>query len=275
MRLLVATLITLFAQRAPAQWIPPANLRNVPVRDDCARTGHAIGLSIQPSVIRPNGEIFFCQDRAHVIDAAHPGASTFFLVHEYGHLALHTRDEAEADGWAARQLAAVDGGKRVLQAVILHFLDVGTRFDPLYGGGLDRALRVAKNGGIPKADWPRQLREYEQAQVEAAARGVTIRLRMAPGFVNRAEMTIYVDNQTIGFLTNGADGLLVLPQLSAGLHLLRANDVWLFHAEENGSRFEIARRLQAETEFKLGASRQLALELAYENDGLAIAVKEL
>jgi hypothetical protein len=275
MRLLVAILIGPLAHCASAQWTPPADLRKVLVRDDCARTGHRIGLSFQPSLIHPNGEIFLCQDRARAIDAARPGASKFFLVHEYGHLALHTRDEAEADEWAARQLAVAAGGKQILQAAILHFLDEGTHFDPLYGNGWDRAVRIAREGGIPKAAWPTRLREYEQARAVAAAEGTTIRLRMAPGYVNRAEMIVYVDDQAIGFLTNRASEPLPLPRLGAGQHLLRVSDVWLFHTEENGARSEVVRELQAETEFKLNTGRQLALELAYDYDSLTIAVREL
>lgn len=275
MRLFVAILIGLFARCASAQWMPPANLRKVLVEDDCARTGHGIGLSIQPSLIRPNGEIFFCQERARSIDAAHPGASRFFLVHEYGHLALHTRDEAEADEWAARQLAATAGGKRILQAAILHFLDEATHFDPRYGNGLDRALRIAREGGVPKAAWPARLREYEQARAVAANQGTTVRLRLAPGYVNRAEMILYVDDQAIGFLTSRAKEPFVLPRLGSGLHLLRISDVWLFHTGEDGSRFEVVRGLQAGTEFKLNTSRQLALDLAYDGQDLTIAVQEL
>jgi hypothetical protein len=275
MRLFVATLISLFPLCASAQWVPPPNLRKVRVQDDCARTRHGIGLAIQPSPIHPNGEIFFCQDRAHAIDVIHPGASRFFLVHEYGHLALHTRDEAEADEWAARQLALAAGGKQILQAAVLHFLDEATRFDPLYGSGLDRALRLARAGGLPEAVWPPRLREYEQARAVAMAQGITIRLRLAPGYANRAEMTVFVDNRAVGFLTNRVDEPIVLPPLGAGLHRLSVNDVWLFHLGKDGSRFEIARRLYAETEFRLATSHRLALDLDYDSENLTIAVKAL
>jgi hypothetical protein len=268
-------LISLFPLCASAQWAPPSSLRKVRVRDDCARTRHGIGLSVQPSPILPNGEIFFCQDRARAIDAVRPGASKFFLVHEYGHLALHTRDEAEADEWAARQLAAAAGGKQILEAVVLHFLDEATRFDPLYGSGLDRALRIARAGGIPETVWPPRLRGYEQTRAAAVAQGVTIRLRLAPGYTNRAEMIVSVDNQVIGFLTNRLDEPMVLPRFGAGLHRLNVSDVWLFHIEEDGKRFEIARRLYAETEFRLTAIRQLALDLGYDRENLTIAVKAL
>jgi len=270
-----AMLISLFPLCASAQWAPPSSLRKVRVRDDCVRTRHGIGLSVQPSPILPNGEIFFCQDRARAIDAVRPGASKFFLVHEYGHLALHTRDEAEADEWAARQLAAAAGGKQILEAVVLHFLDEATRFDPLYGSGLDRALRIARAGGIPETVWPPRLRGYEQTRATAVAQGVTIRLRLAPGYTNRAEMIVSVDNQVIGFLTNRLDEPMVLPRFGAGLHRLNVSDVWLFHIEEDGKRFEIARRLYAETEFRLTTSRQLALDLGYDSENLTIAVKAL
>jgi len=273
MRLFIATLISLFPLCASAQWVPPPDLRKVRVQDDCARTRHGIGLSIQPSPFHPHGEIFFCQDRAHAIDAVHPGASRFFLVHEYGHLALHTRDEGEADEWAARQLAVAAGGKQILQAAVLHFLDEATRFDPLYGSGLDRALRIARAGGVPEAVWPPRLREYEQTRAVAMAQGITIRLRLASGYANRAEMTVFVDNQAAGFLTNRVDEPFFLPRLGAGLHRLSVGDVWLFHIRKDGSRFEIARKLYAETEFKLAISRQLALDLDYDSENLTIAVK--
>jgi hypothetical protein len=68
---------------------------------------------------------------------------------------------------------------------------------------------------------------------------------------------------------------MVLPRLGAGLHHLSVSDVWLFHIEEDGRRFEIARSLYAETEFRLTASRQLALDLSYDSENLTIAVKAL
>ena len=93
------------------------------------------------------------------IDAKHPGASRFFLVHEYGHLALHTENEAEADEWAAKQLAAVPRERETLRAVLQHFVDNPGVDDPLYGTGTARAFRIANAARLPTADWPSRLRD--------------------------------------------------------------------------------------------------------------------
>ena len=157
-RLLFLLLGTLaLAHRSHGQWVPPAGLRNVPVLDNCKMTRHGVGASVQPTVFYPKGAIFLCPERAREIDDRHPGASRFFLVHEYGHLAMRTREEAVADEWAARQLAALPGERSTLRAVLLHFVDEGALFDPLYGTGLDRALRVARAAGIGEREWPAPL----------------------------------------------------------------------------------------------------------------------
>jgi hypothetical protein len=105
------------------QWLPPDSLRDVPVLDDCNITRHGIGLSVQPNLVYPHGAIFMCSEREREIDARHPGASRFFLVHEYGHLAMHSRLEAVADEWAAKQLARVPAETGTLRAVLLYFVD--------------------------------------------------------------------------------------------------------------------------------------------------------
>jgi hypothetical protein len=93
------------------------------------------------------------------IDAIHPGAARFFLVHEYGHLALHTENEAEADEWAARQLAVIPKERETLRAVLQHFVDNAGTYDALYGTGIDRAFRIANAARLPTADWPSRLRD--------------------------------------------------------------------------------------------------------------------
>src|SRR6478736_4379726 len=121
-RLLFLLLGTLaLAHRSHGQWVPPAGLRNVPVLDNCKMTRHGVGASVQPTVFYPKGAIFLCPERAREIDDRHPGASRFFLVHEYGHLAMRTREEAVADEWAARQLASVPAERGTLKAVIWYF----------------------------------------------------------------------------------------------------------------------------------------------------------
>jgi hypothetical protein len=93
------------------------------------------------------------------IDAKHPGASRFFMVHEYGHLALHTENEAAADEWAAKQLAAIPKERETLRAVLQHFMDSAEVYDPLYGTGIDRAFRIANAARLPTTDWPARLRD--------------------------------------------------------------------------------------------------------------------
>ncbi len=141
-----------FSQLSSAQWNPPDDLHAVPVRNDCKKTRHGIGVSFQPSLLNPHGIIFLCPDRATAIDNCHPGASFFFRVHEYGHLALGSRDEAAADGWAAQQLSRTDAGHAVLRAVLDHFVDIGDKFSPYYGTGFYRGLNVATAAGIDRSE---------------------------------------------------------------------------------------------------------------------------
>jgi hypothetical protein len=113
-----------------AQWNPPDSLRGIPVRNDCKKTQGGIGISFQPSLFNPRGIIYLCPDRARAIDQRYPGASFFFRVHEYGHLALGSRDEAAADAWAAEQLSHTDMGRAVLRAALAHFVEIGEKFAP-------------------------------------------------------------------------------------------------------------------------------------------------
>jgi hypothetical protein len=72
---------------------------------------------------------------------------------------LHTENEAEADEWAARQLAAIAKERETLRAVLEHFMDDAEVYDPLYGTGIDRAFRIANAARLPAADWPSRLRD--------------------------------------------------------------------------------------------------------------------
>jgi hypothetical protein len=138
---------------AHAQWQPPANLRQIPIKYDCRKTQHRVGAALQPNPFCWHGAIFLCLERMRAIDAKHPGAARFFLVHEYGHLALRAEDEGAADEWAAKQLAAIPSERQTLLAAIAHFLDDADVFDPLYGTGLNRARRIAlaANLSVPRA----------------------------------------------------------------------------------------------------------------------------
>lgn len=264
------------SHRSHGQWAPPAELRNVPVLNDCKMTRHGIGVAVQPNVFYPSGAIFLCPEREREIDARHPGASRFFLIHEYGHLAMRTREEAVADEWAAKQLAAVPAERSTLRAVLLHFVDQGVFFDPLYGTGFDRALRVARAAGIAEREWPTQLVAYAKSLEAKAANGTQLTLRRADGYTNAAQMIIYLDRQPIGFLsTVDEDEPLELPKLTTGRHFVQAFQVWLYHTEPSGIKSEVARGLQAETEFESTGKNHLAIDFRFDGDTLAIRIEEL
>src|SRR5260370_20406599 len=162
------------SQSGRAQWTPPLSLQNVPVREDCGKTRGGIGISFQPTLFDPQGAIYLCPRRALEIDRAHPGASLFFRIHEYGHLALHTRNEALADAWAAEKLSHSIPGRATLDAVLSYFIHLGKRFALMYGTGYDRALTVAQSAQIPAEPCPPDLAAYERAMNEKNARNGTI-----------------------------------------------------------------------------------------------------
>jgi len=263
------------AQRPLAQWVPQGTLRNVPVRTDCKMTRHSVGVSLQPTLFYPYGAIFLCPERQREIDSLRPGASRFFLVHEYGHLALRTREEAVADRWAAKQLAMVPSEMGTLRAVLFYFVDEGTFFDPLYGTGFDRALRVARAAGIGEKEWPLPLVAYAKAQERRKANGTTMRLRLHDAYTNAAQMIIWIDGQPVGVLSN-VDGekLLQLPRLVPGQHLIQAYQVWLYHSEPSGMKSEVARRLQAECELTSTGRKLVVLNLRYNGpDGDILSIR--
>ena len=230
----------------------------------------------KPTLFYPQGAIFLCPEREREIDRRRPGASRFFLVHEYGHLAMHTREEAVADEWAARQLASVPVEQSTLRAVLLFFVDEGTLFDPFYGTGFDRALRVARAADIPESDWPRPLVTFAKAQEGLRANGISLILRVKSGDANAAQMVICVDRQPIGVLSN-VDGKarLELPMLAPGPHLIQALQVWLYQTEpSSGVKSEVARKLQAECEFVSTGKHTIAIELGFDGDTLSMQVHE-
>jgi hypothetical protein len=256
--------------------VPPAQLHNVPVMADCNRTRHGVGVSLQPTLFYPNGAIFLCPEREREIDRRRPGASRFFLVHEYGHVAMRTRDEAVADQWAARQLAQVPAERGTLRAVLFYFVDEGALFDPLYGTGFARALRVARAAGIEEREWPPPLVAYAKAEEVKKATGTSLTLRVQDGYVNGAQTVIYIDRQPIGVLSNvDEEKPLELPKLASGRHLIQALQVWLYHVEPSGVKSEVARKLQAECEFDSTGGKTIAIELRFDGDTLLIRAAEL
>ena len=276
-RLILLLLASLgVAHRSHGQWVPPPELRNVPILNDCKMTRHGVGVTLQPTVFYPNGAIFLCPERERAIDARRPGASRFFLIHEYGHLAMRTREEAVADEWAAKQLAAVPSEQNTLRAVLLHFVDEGIFFDPLYGTGFDRALRVARAAGIAEREWPLPLIAYAKSAAARAANGTVVTLRSPDGYTNAAQMIICFDRQPIGFLSNvDEEKALELPKLAPGRHSVQAVEVWLYHIEPSGIKSEVARGLRAEVEFESTGKSRLAIDFRFDGEALAIRVDEL
>jgi hypothetical protein len=267
--------VTCAAERSPCQWVPPAALRDVPVRADCKMTRHGVGVSIQPTLLYPHGAIFLCPEREREIETRQPGAARFFLVHEYGHLAMRSREEAVADEWAAKQLAMVPAERGTLRAVLSYFVDEGTLFDPNYGTGFDRAWRVARAAGIPEREWPPPLVAYVQSQEVRRATGASLTLRMQDGYTNAAQMVVYIDRQPIGVLSNVEGGKpLQLPKLSPGRHLIQALQVWLYHTEPAAVKSEVARRLQAECEVESTGKRAIVMDLRFDGESLLISAEE-
>jgi hypothetical protein len=262
-------------QQSPTQWIPPAALRNVPVRADCKMTRHGVGVSIQPTLFYPLGAIFVCPQRQREIETQRPGASRFFLVHEYGHLAMRSREEAVADEWAAKQLAMVPAERGTLRAVVSYFVDEGTLFDPNYGTGFERAWRVARAAGIAQSEWPSPLVVYAKALEVEHATGMFLTLRMQGGYTNAAQMVVYIDRQPIGVLSNvEGESPLRLSKLSPGRHFIQAFQVWLYHTEPSAVKSEVARRLQAQCEFESTGKRAIVIDLRYDGETLVIKARE-
>jgi hypothetical protein len=270
--IILGWLSPLGASRVQSQWVPPIELRGVPIFDDCKMAHRRVGMSIQPNIVYPQGAIFMCPEREHEIDRRHPGAARFFLVHEYGHLALRTREEAVADEWAAKQLSAIRSEWGTLRAVLVFFVEQGRAFDPLYGTGLDRGLRVAQAAELPRNEWPIQLVAYAKSQADSRENRATLTLQMSGGYANAAQMTIFLDHQPLGFLSNVDEvKVLELPFLTSGRHLLQAEQVWIYHIGAGGQKAEVARGLRAETEFE-PTGRRLSVHFRFDGDSVTISL---
>ena len=122
---------------ACAQWVPTGTLAAVPVVQDCNETGGDVAVSrLDPPTI------YLCQRVANLVRKKNPGAEHFYFVHEFGHVAQGTSDEAAADCWAARELAKAPNGRRFLTAAIEHFRQRGSDYSPRYGSPAERAERI-------------------------------------------------------------------------------------------------------------------------------------
>ena len=261
----------LFARPLAAQWAPPDDLKAVPVRNDCRKTKGTIGFSFQPSLFNPHGIIFLCPDRAAAIEGASPGASFFFRVHEYGHLALGSRDEAMADAWAADQLGRTDEGKNVLLAVIAYFAGIGDRFAPYYGTGFYRALNVATAGGIDRSRWPASLLAYQQRWTNRLQHNGSIVFRIDKPF--SADGLVVIDNRTLGFFdTLHPERVLPLPELSEGTHRILLADVWTYQSGTDHRLQVLDRGRDATASFTIRKRADLMGSISTTDSGLSLSV---
>jgi hypothetical protein len=129
---------------AEAQWKPRGALAAVPVVRECDETGGDIAVSrLDPPTI------YVCPRVVELARKSDPGVEHFFLVHEYGHIALQTGDETAADCWAARELAKAPNGERYLGAAIRHFRRRGEDPSRRYGTPIERAERIRHCADAP------------------------------------------------------------------------------------------------------------------------------
>ena len=129
---------------AQAQWRPSGALAAVPVIRECNETGGDVYVTrLEPPTI------YVCLRVVELVRKSDPGAEHFYLVHEYGHIALLTSDEAAADCWAARELARAPHGERYLAAAIRHFRRRGEDPSRRYGTPIERAERIRACADAP------------------------------------------------------------------------------------------------------------------------------
>ena len=126
---------------ASSQWRPSGALLAIPVTENCAITGGDIAVALP---IGPRGTIYYCQAVANRANALDPGSGHFYYVHEFGHLAIPTSNEWDADCWATQQLQSVSGGQ-FIDAMLSHLrrrARSGEPGHPRYGTPLQRASNI-------------------------------------------------------------------------------------------------------------------------------------
>ncbi|HEV7576202.1 MAG TPA: hypothetical protein VGO85_09170 [Caldimonas sp.] len=140
-RAVVATALVLVLAAAPvqAQWVPSGELANVLVVHDCSQTAGDVAVSrLDPPTV------YLCDTVVRLVRKKDPGAEHFYFVHEFGHIAMATSDEAAADCWAARALAGAPHGGRYLRAAIEHFRARPDDYSRRYGTPNQRAERIRR-----------------------------------------------------------------------------------------------------------------------------------
>jgi hypothetical protein len=138
---LATAAIALLAASVPtgvhAQWIPRGDLARVLVVHECDETGGDVAVArLDPPTV------YVCDRVVRLVRAKDPGAERFYLVHEFGHIALQTSSESAADCWAARELVAAPNGSRTLRIAIAHFRSRGDEPSARYGSPRARAERI-------------------------------------------------------------------------------------------------------------------------------------
>jgi hypothetical protein len=229
-------------------------------------------MSFQPSLLNPHGIIYLCPDRAEAIDQRHPGASFFFRVHEYGHIALGTRDEAAADAWAAEQLSHTNAGRAVLRAVLAHFADIGEKFAPYYGTGFYRGLNVATTAGIERSEWPSALQAYQLKWEDRLKRNGSISFRSKEQSV--FDGLVVIDGGTLGFFdTMHPDRSLPLPALKEGKHELSLINVWSYQIGQNNKLQALVRGMNATASFTTSNTGDLVGYISGSESDLSVEIK--
>jgi len=134
----VAFLVLALARpSAQAQWVPSGPLAAVRVVEDCTQTGGDVAVSrLDPPTV------YLCRTVVRLVRQKDPGAEHFYFVHEFGHIALQTSDEAAADCWAAAELARAPHGEHYLRAAIDHFRRRPDQQSRRYGTPAERAERI-------------------------------------------------------------------------------------------------------------------------------------
>lgn len=135
--IIIILLTNCLVLNAQIQW-SPSPAQRVPEIADCSIGDIAVARA------QPYPHIRYCPQAAAEVNSMFPGAGHFYYVHEYGHI-LVSSNEAEADRFAATQLALLPGSYYFINAMVSHLYyrarngEIGR---PGYGTPLERATRI-------------------------------------------------------------------------------------------------------------------------------------
>jgi hypothetical protein len=235
-----------------AQWKPSPELSSIQIVEDCSKTrGEAAAVSGPPVVQQRT--IYYCPKAAQEIDAASPGASHFFYVHEFAHHALNRMDERMADCWAVGELKKSPNGSNYLNAVIKYLKDRGQEYNPRFGTMLERADRIARcaseNGLV--------LKGYEDPRARGSKR-YPVALRIWPGGLGNsgAEMEVYVDGKHVGLISNLLlQETVELGELSPGEHEFKLENIVGYKFDQFGDVTPFVTGLMGRGKFTVSGQR--------------------